>query len=101
MSLLDTLVPEPDLVEIDSVDLAVPPEKAWPVLRHVDLGRSPLVRALFRARELPAAVTGHSAEKLTLGIDDLGKDGRPGFRILAEAPGRAVAVGAVGKVWHL
>jgi len=35
MSLLDALVPEPDLVEIDAVDVSVPPAQAWPILRHI------------------------------------------------------------------
>ncbi|HVW29985.1 MAG TPA: hypothetical protein VHC69_31705 [Polyangiaceae bacterium] len=38
---------------------------------------------------------------LKLRIDDIGSDGRPGFRVLAEEPGRELVVGAVGKLWHL
>jgi hypothetical protein len=101
MSLLDSLIAEPDLVELDSVELAVPPGTAWTLLRHADLGRSPLTRALFRLRTIPSRLTGRQLEATELRIDNLGKDGRPGFRILSEDPGREVVVGAIGKVWHL
>lgn len=101
MSLLDVLVPEPDLVEIDAVDVSVPPEEAWPIVRHVDLGRSPLTRALFAIRTLPARLVGEEPEELKLSIDDMCSDGRAGFRLLAEEPEREVVVGAIGQVWHL
>jgi hypothetical protein len=101
MSLLDGLIPEPDLVELDSVDISAPPERAWPLLRHADLGRSTLVRALFRLRTVPARLTGHEPERLNLTIDDILKDEKPGFRVLGECPNQELAVGAIGKVWHL
>lgn len=61
MNLLERVSPTPRLVEIDAVDLAVSPERAWELLRHGDLARSALVRALFAIRTLPARVTASSS----------------------------------------
>jgi len=102
MTLLDGLIPAPALLEVNEVVLDMPIERAWEVVRHVDLGRSRVVRALFKLRELPARLTGEAAESvpLTLRIDDLRSTvARPGFQILGEDPPREVAVGAIGKVW--
>jgi hypothetical protein len=91
MEALDRFIPVPRLLESDSVDLALSPERAWELVRHGDLGRSPLVRALFAVRTLSAPGA--------LRIDDLTSTVEPGFRVLADEPGRCVVVGAVGKVW--
>src|SRR5689334_12746315 len=101
MSLLDSLIPEPDLIQIDSVEVAVPPEKAWPTVRHADFGRSRLVRALFQVRTVPTRLAGHEPEPLKLRIDDIAESGRAGFQVLAEDSGHEVVIGAIGKVWQL
>ncbi len=101
-TLLDRVAPVPALVEVDTVDLAVEPARAWEELRHADLGASPLIRALFAVRTIPDRVRGHAAGPPTLRLDDLHSSPRqPGFQILAERPGHEVVVGAIGKVWHL
>jgi hypothetical protein len=98
---LDRLVPNPRLVEVDRVDLAAPPERVWSLLRHGDLGRSPLVRALFAVRTLPDRLEGKAVD-IAVRIDDLrSSPEKPGFQILAEDTPREFAVGAIGKVWHL
>jgi hypothetical protein len=103
MTLLDGICPTPRKLEVDSIELALSPDKAWELVRHGDLGRSPLTHALFWLRTLPTRLTGgHQDDALTLRIDDLtSTPDRPGFSILAEAPGREVVVGAIGKVWQL
>lgn len=99
MSLLDQLIPEPDLLELDHVDVAVPPARAWEVVRHGDLGRSSLTRALFTVRTLPSRLAGRPAEPTRLRLDDIVATDEPGFRLLGEEPGRELAVGAIGAVW--
>lgn len=106
MHTLDRLVPRPRLVETDHVDVAADPARVWELVRHGDLGRTPLIRALFTLRTLPARLSGERSE-LRLRIDDLASSAEhPGFQVLLEEPpsggGAAeVAVGAIGKVWKL
>jgi hypothetical protein len=100
MNSLDRLIPEPRLVEVDHVDVGVPADRAWQLVRHVDLARSPVIRALFAVRTLPSRLAGREVETAALRIDDIAGIGRPGFRILAESDAE-VAVGAIGKVWKL
>lgn len=102
MTLLDTLIPKPRLLEIDHVDVAAPVALAWLSVRHGDLGRSRIARALFAIRTLPSRLRGDGAsgEHVTLRIDDIVSPDRPGFRLLGEDPGHEVAVGAIGPVWE-
>jgi hypothetical protein len=97
-NLLDPLVPDPDLSEVDHVDVAATPERAWNRARHANLAGSPLLRALFAIRTLPSRLRGREAETASLTIDDIASSDRPGFRLLAESE-REVVVGAIGKVW--
>ena len=71
MSALDRLLPMPRMLEVDTVDLAVPPERVWEVVRHGDLGRSPFIRALFAVRTVPARILGTQPEKTHLALDSL------------------------------
>ncbi len=94
MAALDRLIPTPRHVEIDSIEIAAPPERVWQAVRHGDLGKSPLVRALFQLRTREATPT--------LRLDDLrSTPDEPGFQILSDDPPRSVAVGAIGQVWKL
>lgn len=96
MTALDRVLPAPQLVEVDHVDVAASPEEAWKLLRHADFGqRSPWVRALFAIRTLT------SDEKVELRIDDLrSSTEEPGFQVLSDDPPHEVVVGAIGKVWQ-
>ena len=103
MTGLDRVIPTPALLEVDVVDLAIPPNRAWEVLRHGDLGGSPLVRALFAARTWPDRTARKPpGEERSLRIDDLeSSTTHPGFQVLVDEPGHEVVIGAIGKVWHL
>jgi hypothetical protein len=99
-SLLEQLLPTPRLLEVDHVDLAAPPERVWPLVRHADLARSPLVRAFFALRAVPERLSGR-AEPHTLRLDDLcSSPEKPGFQVLLEDAPHEVAVGAIGQVWQ-
>ncbi len=101
-SLLEQLIDAPRLVEQDRVELAAPPEQVWQLLRHGDLARSSLIRALFALRTLPDRMRGKSSGCGSIRIDDLvSTPERPGFRVLLESPGRELAVGAIGRAWEL
>jgi len=99
MNVLDGLIPEPQRLELDHVDVAAPPDEAWRAVRHRDLARSPLVRALFSIRTIPSRLRGEEVQPTAMRIDDIVSSDRPGFRLLAESD-REVAVGAIGKVWE-
>ena len=60
MTALDRILPTPRLLETDGVDLAVPPSVAWELVRHGDLGASPIVHALFAIRTLPGRLAGRA-----------------------------------------
>ncbi len=99
--MLEQLIPIPRLLEIDRADLAAPPERVWELLRHGELGKSPLVRALFAVRTIPDRLRGQR-ENPSIRIDDLvSSPDRPGFQVLGDDPPREFAVGAIGKVWQL
>ena len=94
MSSLDRLIPAPRHVEVDSVDVAAPPDRVWNEVRHGDLGRSSLIRALFQLRTREAAPA--------LRLDALRSSAdEPGFQILSETPPSSVTAGAIGQVWKL
>jgi hypothetical protein len=104
MEALDSLIPKPRLLERDYTNLAAPPERVWEVVRHGDLTRSLLVRALFAVRTVPSHWwrLGAHAEPLHVGIDSMRSTPRhPGFQILYERAPYELTVGAIGKVWHL
>lgn len=99
--LLEQLVATPDLIEVDSVEVNASPAEAWQAVRHGDLTQSPLVRALFRLRQLPERLRGEPPLEARLSLDDLNSSEHcPGFAILLETPGAEIAVGAIGKVWR-
>lgn len=101
-SALDRLIPTPRLVEVEGVDLALDAERLWALARYGDLlGRTPFVRALFALRTLPSRLRGDASEPRSFDLDELrSSPERPGFQVLLEEPGREVAVGAIGQVWH-
>lgn len=106
MEALDRLIPKPRLLERDCANLAASPERVWEVVRHGELARSLLVRALFAVRTVPSHLWGKGgeqhAEPLHLGIDTLhSTPERPGFQILDERAPHELTVGAIGRVWHL
>jgi hypothetical protein len=100
MSALNRLVPDPGLVQLDSVVVAADPLRTWDVVRNINLAQSPLVRTLFGIRTIPDRLEGRSPE-LQLHIHDLvSTPERPGFQVLVEEPPRELAAGAIGQVWR-
>jgi hypothetical protein len=104
MTALDTLIPNPRLVEVDFIDVAAPSIQAWERLRRGKLGTSPLVKTLFTIRTLPSRLRGKPASEseLRMKIDDfVSSPEHPGFQLLVDTPPRELAVGAIGKVWKV
>jgi hypothetical protein len=101
MHALDQLIHAPRLHEIDAVEMEVPIARVWEEVRHGDLARTPLIRALFALRDVPNRLAGHAPASASIRIDELASTAdRPGFQLLLESPLEEVAVGAIGKVWQ-
>ena len=101
-SKLHAVCPVPRLLQRDSIDVALCADHAWQILRHGDLARAPIARALFALRTLPSRLRGRPAAGSALSLDQMESSAeQPGFRILVDDPPREVVAGAIGKVWHL
>ena len=95
--LLDRFLPNPEVRERYETRVRAPADITWAAAQELDFARSPVVRAIFSAREL---LMGSKA--------DGGKTAQPfldqiralGWRRLAEEPGRALVFGAVTQPWE-
>jgi hypothetical protein len=96
-ALLDLFMPVYDVVERHRIAVAAPAALTLDAAKNQNLLQAPVVRAIFKARELvlratPAddtAPTGLLSQVLAIG-----------WAVLAEEPGREVVVGAVTKPWE-
>lgn len=95
---IDELMPHAHFAERHAVRVAAPPERAWRAVRALDLGGSPVVRALFALRSLPALLTRRRAGGTGLGTSMEGLL-RSGFVLLAEDPPREIVLGLAGRFW--
>jgi hypothetical protein len=100
-SALDKLLPGAPLCELSHVDVAASCDEAWKMVRHGGMAQSPLSRALFAVRTLPERLAGRKPESLNRLDDLVSTPAKPGFQILIDDPPCEIAVGAIGKVWHL
>ncbi len=94
--MLDRFMPRYDIVERHAVSVSTPAEVALAAACEADLTASPIIRAIFRAREIvlrsrpPSAGRPRGLLALTTSL---------GWRVLTEAPGREVVVGSVTQPW--
>ena len=96
IDLLDRFLPVYQVDERHETGVAAPADVTFAAARALDLRRSRLVRAIFRAREILMGGTAHSEEG---GKDFLTEVLALGWRVLAEEPGRALVLGAVTQPW--
>jgi hypothetical protein len=95
-AMLDRFMPRHDIVERHSVSVGAPADVALAAACDADLTASPIIRAIFRAREIvlrsrpPSAGRPRGLLALTTSL---------GWRVLADVPGREVVVGAVTQPW--
>jgi hypothetical protein len=93
---LDLFIPEYEAGDVHQVRVMAPPEYAMEALKEMDLNAIPLVRAIFRARELILRAR-PGDEAVPPGI--LASTLWMGWGVLEETP-NAVVVGAVTRPWE-
>jgi hypothetical protein len=96
-ALLDRFMPDYDVCERHEIAIAAPPEVTFEALKQMELEGSPLVRAIFRAREL---ILGAKADAGERPRGFLAQVKAIGWGTLAEQPEREIAMGAVTKPWE-
>jgi hypothetical protein len=94
--LLDQFMPVYEVVERHHIRVAAPPEVTFAAACKTDLMRSPIIRMIFRTRELilrskrgPAQHRGVLAFTKAIG-----------WSVLAEVPNREIVMGAVTQPWN-
>ena len=95
--LLDRFMPTYDVAERHAVRVAAPPAVTLAVAREVDLQGTPLVRAIFKAREVILAASPDDRPRprgLLAELQSLG------WGMLVELPEREVVLGAVTRPWE-
>jgi hypothetical protein len=95
-ALLDRFMPTYEVVERHQQRIAAPADVTFAALCEVDSQQSALVRAIFKGREL---VLGSEPESSKQPRGLLAWTQTLGWRVLAEAPGREVVLGAVTQPW--
>jgi hypothetical protein len=95
--LLDTFMPASEVMERHHIRVDAPADVTLAAAREQELLRAPIVRSVFKAREL---VLGSTPSQRPMPAGILAQTLSMGWRILAEEPGRAVVVGAVTRPWE-
>ena len=93
--LLDELMPEYDVVERHAIDVNAPADVTLRAATQIELFASPLVRCVFRTRELVLGADSDAA--LSKGLIELAKS--LGWGTLCESPGHEIIMGAVTQPW--
>jgi len=95
--LLDRFMPQYEVVERHNSFVRAPAEIVLRAACEVDFEDSPIIRAVFRAREL---LLGAQPGEPSLPRGVLAKTQALGWRILSEVPGREIVMGAVTQPWE-
>ena len=95
--LVDALLPTYDVCERHQARAAAPPAVTLEAATQTDLQASPVVRTIFKAREL--LMHGHAGPtRAPIGLLDELK--ALGWCVVAEVPGREIVVGAATRPWE-
>ena len=95
--LLDDFMPTYDVVDRHRTHVQAPPEVTFAAACEIELQASPLVRAIFKGRELLLGTTPDHVDR-PRGLVALTES--LGWGVLAEIPGREVIIGAVTQPWE-
>jgi hypothetical protein len=95
--LLDGFMPRYDVVERHHIYVKAPAADVLAAAKEQDMLQSPLIRAIFKARELALGATPDDQVR-PRGL--LAATRSLGWGVLAEHPDRAIVVGAVTRPWE-
>ena len=93
---LDELMPSYEVREVHETKIAAPADVAFAVAQEMDLQQSPLVQAIFTGREVLMGGSRVPRKPKSL----LSEVTALGWRVLFEAPGRHLVMGAVTQPWE-
>jgi hypothetical protein len=94
--LLDQFMPGYEIVERHQISVGAPPEVTFAVAREIDLQRSPVISAIFTARERLLGARSDAVRRPP-GLVEFVRT--LGWGVLAEQPGRVIVLGAVTRPW--
>lgn len=96
--LIDSFAPNPDAVEIHSIDIDTSPEKVYQALWTADLGGSLIIKLLMGLRSLPEFILrgGRVPRDRKITLQTIIESG---FGILANEP-EEIVLGVTGKFWR-
>jgi len=95
-TLLDRFLPECEVLERHETRVAAPADVAYLAAREMSLAASPVVRAIFRGRELLMRSSATEERPPQSLIDEVLSIG---CAVLAQEPGREIVLGAVTQPW--
>jgi hypothetical protein len=96
-ALLDSFIPNYEVVERHHIRVAAPADITFVAACETDLMQSPVVRAIFKGRELVLASQPDRTER-PRGLLAFTKS--IGWGVLADVPGREIVMGAVTQPWE-
>jgi hypothetical protein len=96
-SLLDRFIPAPEILERHSIDVNAPADVVMATAKEIELLDSPVIRALFRARELALGGKPDTRQHPNTLMEQMLSIG---WVVLAERAGREVVFGSVTQPWE-
>ena len=93
---LDRFMPELDVVEHHRIHVSAPAEATFAAARNIDPEKSPMIRCIFKAREL---VMGGRPQTEERGKSIVDRVTSLGWKVLAQDPRREIVFGAVTQPW--
>ena len=96
-ALLDVFMPKYEVAERHHVSVGAPAAVTFESLMDLDLDDSPLIRAIFKGREMLLGADANEASR-TRGLVAVTKE--LGWVVLADMPGQEIVMGAVTRPWE-
>lgn len=96
--LLDQFMPIYEIVELHQIQVSAPADLTFSAAKEQDLLDSPVIRAIFKTRELVLGSTPNDRVAQTRGLLPMVLS--LGWGVLGEIPGREIVLGAVTRPWE-
>jgi len=96
-SLLDRFIPEPEVLEHYKITIKAPADVVIASAKQLELLKSPVIRAIFRARELALGGTPDTRPHPTTLMEQMQSIG---WVVLSERAGREIVFGSVTQPWQ-